>query len=263
MFRDYECTNCNEYGHGYSHCPQPIVSYGIILYDNIRKRYLMIRRKDSFGFIDFVKGKYSLSDLYHIKNSIAQMSNDEKDIILKNVNNFDKLWYTLNDVASSKKNNYFYNSQKKFENLKKGISFNGEIYTLEGLIRSCESNWNETEWEFPKGRKLKGESDVNCALREFEEETGLGIGSIQLLENVVPFEEIFIGSNHRSYKHKYFVAVKNDDGDYTVTKFQKSEVSKIEWKTFEESLSIIRNYHIEKKQVLFRVNYMLNNFALK
>lgn len=262
MFRDYECSNCNEYGHGYSHCPKAIVSFGIIVYDQLENKFLMIRRKDSFGFIDFVKGKYSLSNLYHIKNSIEQMSQQEKKKIKDNVNNFENLWnslYTDNET----KNNNFYNSQKKFEALKKGIQINSKLYTLSSLMNNSTSSWDETEWEFPKGRKLKGEPDMDCALREFEEETGYLKNSIEIVENIVPFEEIFIGSNHRPYKHKYFFALKRDDGNYSISKYQRSEVSKIEWKHFDDCLQSIREYNMEKKNILFRVNETIKNCCIR
>lgn len=252
MFRDYECSNCNVYGHGYSHCPNAIVSYGIILYDELNDKYLMIRRKDSFGFIDFVKGKYSLSNLFHIKNSIEQMSQQEKLKIVENLNNFESLWKSLYADNETRSNN-FYNSQKKFEALKRGIHINNKFYTLSRLMKESTTSWNETEWEFPKGRKLKGEPDIDCALREFEEETGYLKDSIQIVENIIPFEEIFIGSNHRPYKHKYFLAFKKDDGDYNISKYQRSEVSKIEWKHFDDCLQSIRNYNMEKKNILLRV----------
>ena len=99
-----------------------------------------------------------------------------------------------------------------------------------------KTNWNETEWEFPKGRRNQKEKDLDCALREFEEETGIDKIDIKIVENVLPFEEIFIGSNHKSYKHKYFLAFmeKSNDSDDNLNNFQKTEVSKLEWKTIND-----------------------------
>jgi hypothetical protein len=39
-----------------------LTSYGIIVYRKVNNKneYLMVRRKNSFGYIDFIRGKYSL-----------------------------------------------------------------------------------------------------------------------------------------------------------------------------------------------------------
>lgn len=260
-----ECTNCNKQGHGYNFCSEAITSFGVILYNPKSKRYLMIRRKDSFGFIDFVKGKYSLSNLFHIKSSLSQMSNAEKQLIKQNINHFDRIWTSFYDKADMKKNHNYHTSSKKFEALKKGTIINGQKHTLYGLLQECESDWHETEWEFPKGRKLKGEPEIDCAIREFVEETGLSASQLDIISNVYPFEEIFIGSNHRAYKHKYFVAVLNDENSLkqSLHNFQRSEVSKIEWKTFEECMRDIRDYSTEKKDVLSHVDQMFHSFHLQ
>jgi hypothetical protein len=48
------------------------------------------------------------------------------------------------------------------------------------------------------------ESDEMCELREFNEETGVHCMAIQRF--FMNFEEVFVGSNGVSYKHKYFLA---------------------------------------------------------
>ena len=61
MNKTYLCNNCSKIGHLIHQCKLPIISCGIILILIVNKKvyYLMIRRKDSFGYIDFIKGKYS------------------------------------------------------------------------------------------------------------------------------------------------------------------------------------------------------------
>ena len=108
-------------------------------------------------------------------------------------------------------------------------------------MNECTTQWSETEWGFPKGRHNNQEKDLLCALREFEEETGISKNNILVIENLLPFEESFIGTNHKSYKHKYFLAYSNENNsDFTLENFQKSEVSKLEWKTIDECLESIR-----------------------
>ena len=53
------------------------------------------------------------------------------------------------------------------------LSRNNELITLKDLIDKSTTRWEETEWEFPKGRRNFKEKDLECALREFEEETGI------------------------------------------------------------------------------------------
>ena len=78
-----------------------------------------------------------------------------------------------------------------------------------------------------KRSKKLSRKDISCALREFQEETGYSKNSINIIQNLVPFEEIFTGSNYKSYKHCYYVAHISDDVN-PLTDFQKSEVSKME-----------------------------------
>ena len=60
------CKNCNKYGHYVYNCRYPIISYGIIAYkyNNLKKLYefLMIRRKHTHGFNEFIRGKYSVNN---------------------------------------------------------------------------------------------------------------------------------------------------------------------------------------------------------
>jgi hypothetical protein len=77
----------------------------------------------------------------------------------------------------------------------------------------------------------------------------------------MPFEEIFIGTNHKSYKHKYFLAYMNETNEI-LNSFQVSEVSKIEWKTINECLECIRPYNLEKKNLITNINKVLQEYRL-
>jgi len=252
------CNNCSKNGHVLHQCKLPIISCGIILLQQINNiyYYLMIRRKDSFGYIDFIYGKYNPNNLYQVQQKIDEMSIEEKKRLLSL--SFDDLWKHLwgQPIINPLYKNEAFKSKKKFELLINGINYNGNIVTLKDLIDKSNTKWIDTEWEFPKGRKNYQEKDLDCALRECQEETGININDITIIENILPFEELFIGSNHKSYKHKYFIGVLQNKNNLSTDKlnYQTSEVSKIEWKTFDECLSSIRPYHIEKKKVLINVH---------
>jgi len=256
------CNNCGKFGHIYGQCKLPIISYGIILFQKSNKglQYLMIRRKDSFGYIDFIRGKYT-NNLLQMQRSIDEMSISEKERLLRNP--FEDLWKEFWGDNGIHHRGEIHVLTKKFESIKSGIMINDKLITLEYLIQNSTTSWQETEWEFPKGHKNFQEKDLDTALREFEEETGYLKQNITVIENIMPYEEIFIGSNHKSYKHKYFVAyLKEDEIIPDLPKFQESEVSKIEWKSLDECLSSIRPYNLEKQRIIKQVNYVLTNYIL-
>uniref|UniRef100_A0A6C0JFD6 Nudix hydrolase domain-containing protein n=1 Tax=viral metagenome TaxID=1070528 RepID=A0A6C0JFD6_9ZZZZ len=269
------CNNCGKLGHQFNQCKLPIISYGIILFtldtDNISEmkkdcigdknyKFLMIRRKDSFGFIDFIRGKYNTCNINQIQNIVNEMSNFEKERLLND--GFDKLWKDMwSDTPSSHYKNEELSSFKKFDSLKNGINIDEKVIKITDIVNNSHTNWIETEWEFPKGRKNFKEKDLVCALREFEEETGIPSNIIKIVENILPFEETFIGTNHKAYKHKYFLAFIKDNS-IDLTNFQKTEVSKLEWKNYDECINSIRPYNLEKKKLITNINKVLQEYRL-
>ena len=258
------CNNCGKQGHMFHQCKLPITSYGIIVFRSSTEgiQYLMIRRKDSFGYIDFIRGKYSTNNLAQLNTIIDEMSIDEKQRILTLP--FETLWSEMWGESNIQYKNEEYSSKKKFESIKEGILVNDKLITLKDIVEMSKTKWKETEWEFPKGRRNPKEKDLDCALREFEEETGISKTDIRIIENVIPFEEMFIGSNHKSYKHKYFLAFmeKSNDSDNNLNNFQKTEVSKLEWKTIDNCLESIRPYNLEKKGLIQNINKVLQEYRL-
>ena len=255
------CNNCGKTGHVFHQCRSPITSIGVIAYRKTSRgiEYLMIRRKDTLGYVDFMRGKYSLYNKDYLQNIINEMTIFEKNKIL--TMDFDELWKDLwGENIGIQYRSEERTSREKLNMLKNGIIAKDCEYSLETLINNSTTNWLETEWGFPKGRRNYQEKDITAALREFEEETGYYKNNLQVIQNVMPFEEIFTGSNYKSYKHRYFIAYLNTPKDKD--HFQCSEVSKLEWKLFEEGIQSIRPYNLEKREVLERVDKMLNEYSL-
>ena len=258
------CNNCGKQGHSFHQCKLPITSYGVIAFkaSNYGIQYLMLRRKDSFGFIDFVRGKYSPYNISQVQDIINEMSIEEKKRILTEP--FETLWQNM--WGNTNANQYKAEesaSIKKMETIKAGVNVNGEVVNLENLVKNSTTEWTETEWEFPKGRRNYKEKDLECALREFEEETGLSSTKLSIIENILPFEETFIGTNHKSYKHKYFLSFYNDnEKNDNLDGFQVTEVSKLEWKTLDKCLESIRPYSLEKKNLILNINKVLEEYRL-
>jgi 8-oxo-dGTP pyrophosphatase MutT (NUDIX family) len=261
------CNNCGKQGHSFHQCKLPITSYGVIAFraTNSGIQYLMLRRKDSFGYIDFIRGKYSPYNISQIQDIVSEMSTEEKQRLL--VEPFDVLWKNMwGDITTTQYKVEENVSMKKMEIIREGVTVNGEFTNLEQIIQNSNTNWIETEWEFPKGRRNYKEKDLDCALREFVEETGISASRLTIVENVLPFEETFIGTNHKSYKHKYFLAFLNDsssdDENIILNGFQITEVSKLEWKTIHNCLESIRPYSLEKRNLILNINKVLEEYRL-
>ena len=276
------CNNCGKSGHIYSNCSVPITSIGVIAfrnsseYEKIKEEnkkgececklenkyeYLMIQRTDSFGYVEFIRGKYSLYNCQYIKNIIDEMTVYEKNNILTKP--FNELWSLLwGEYSGIQYRGEEQVSKNKFLQLKNGIEMSSGVkYNLETLISSSTTKWETAEWGFPKGRRNHQEKDLDCGFREFEEETGYDKFSLKQIHNVIPYEEIFIGSNIKSYKNKYYLSYMSRD---TIQKneYQKSEVKNMKWLSYKECMDIIRPYNVEKKNIITSVNNTLNKFLI-
>ena len=260
------CNNCGKLGHLFHQCKLPITSIGIIAFriNNKKLEYLLIRRKDSLGFVDFLRGKYTLYNKEYLLNLLNKMTIKEKKFLLKG--NFNELWNHLwGENIGIQYRSEEKQSQDKFENLKKGIYINNYFkYNLESLIKESNNNYfnySEPEWGFPKGRRNYQEKDLFCALREFEEETGFDKSQLSIINNLLPVEEIYTGSNFKSYKHKYFVGYISYSSS-AKSSFQESEVSSLEWKSLTSAINDIREYNLEKIDLIIQVNKILEGYNL-
>jgi len=256
------CGNCGEEGHTYRRCLAPIMSLGVILYkvENGKIKYLMVQRRDTLGFVEFMRGKYNLENSKYIFELFKIMTESERIKILNN--DFDYLWQNLWMNKNLKKfQNEYNNSKKKFNILKKGIEIDNKKISLLIIHNSVNIYWKTPEWGFPKGRRNLRETDLQCAKREFEEESGYTSESYVIHTELDPVIELFSGTNNIRYKHIYYIGRSLCDVNLTINKDnfnQASEISKIKWSEFDEAINSIRDYNIEKREVIKKVNELLS-----
>ena len=257
-FNNNFCNNCANAGHNYQSCKYPITSIGLIAfrYFNSEMQYLMIQRKDSLGFVEFMRGKYPIHNIEYIQNIFNEMTVSEKERI--RTKSFDDLWNELwGKWIGTNYRGEERISREKHKSLKDGIMNKNIMYDVDYFINNSNTSWVDAEWGFPKGRRNFQEKDLNCAMREFEEETGISKMDVKLALNMVPYEEVFTGSNLKSYKHKYFLMYMDYNTSLKKGQFEKSEVSKMEWATYEQGISVIRDYNIERKRILNKIHHTI------
>jgi len=288
------CSNCGKYGHIKKICKEPNISIGIIYVNingnniNIKKKlfsncydidffnynhisslnkinnytdkikFLMICRKHSLNYVEFIRGKYIIN-IQNIINMMELMTKKEvSDILTKS---FDELWNNLWKETSNYKiyKDEYNKSKEKFNNL----------LTVENKekIKNLNLIYDDPEWGFPKGRRNGLESNLDCALREFKEETNIEIEKGNITQ-IIPFSEVFKGSNNNTYKTIYYLGINDNKINDLEIDINNNEVSKIEWLNYNEALEKIRPYYFTKKNIISKImlllisidNYSNNNY---
>ena len=284
------CSNCNKLNHDYKDCKEPITSWGIILINltsinknldkldklvthsnniNIKNkvfnifpqnykdlenlssymnnvRFLIVQRRHSIGFMDFLRGRYKIDNVDQINSLFQHMNKNEIELI--KTKSFDELWCEMWNNDQHRINNLkkdFNMAKTQFEKLKNG---DGIDLDLDFFVNNINPLYKFNEWGFPKGRKDRNETPIDCALREFKEETGMDVSKIKLINNIQPIEENLIGTNGIPYRHIYYVAEIYDNDIPNIT--NNNEIGCIGYFNYNEAQQLIREYHIEKKNIL-------------
>lgn len=284
------CNNCGKFGHLNRNCKEPITSIGIIcvrIADNeLRNKvvqktsliekifnilkfnsknnkfltildeynpkieFLMIKRKHSLGFLEFIRGRYDVEDYQKIVKLFEHMTEEEIDKI--KTSDFDTIWCDVwGKTAQLKIYEDEYNRSKEKYNLIKYKSDAHNVLGLKFFTDNITPKWKHGEWGFPKGRRSHYEKNLTCAIREFQEETGYTQDDYFLIENILPLKEVFLGTNGIPYKHIYYLAILNENCSDPTILDDNNEVGEIDWFTYSKCSSLIRTYHTEKKKVLY------------
>lgn len=257
------CRNCGYNGHLYKECKFPIMSYGLICYrvkPNGTFEYLMVQRKDSLAFMEFVRGKYDPYDLVFINTLLSHMTKDER--VLVSVKTFQELWNIVwhQTFVPRQTNEYFKDASDKFDKIKNGYYHVGvkEFINLSTLLERSVSQFFEPEWGFPKGRRYLKESDLECAIREFCEETTYNREHIKMVSHH-PYEETFYGTNNVLYRHSYYIAyMESQSVDHALMNpndlVQAREIRDVSWCSVDVVLDRIRIYNQERRSLFKQVN---------
>jgi len=230
-------------------------------------KFLLIRRKHTLGYIEFIRGRYSIENVDGIIFLFKQMT--RREIHLIGSKDFDYLW---NDLWSKNCDYIEDNDPYKNEKIKSRIKFNNLKYkhndnylNLEYYVKNVKPKWKFPEWGFPKGRRNFGESDISCAKREFQEESGFNNNDYVILNKIKRLDENFIGTNGKNYKHIYYLAVNICNKEPTIdinNTLQSNEIGDIGWFNFADAIKLIRPHHTERKKILTEsYMYIINNLS--
>jgi len=135
--------------------------------------FLLVCKTFSNEFLKIITSRYKKENLDISRISIFEA------YIIKN--------YKIGDVAKA----YFGDSSIKFKTFinKKFNDYKKYVKNLDGLLDDTYCT-DCQKWEIPKGHVEAGESSKRCALREFEEESGISNGDIHMYEKFKKIEKI-------------------------------------------------------------------------
>jgi 8-oxo-dGTP pyrophosphatase MutT (NUDIX family) len=258
------CNNCGLRGHPFRECPDPILSCGILLLRNRKSpgeptalpldindlEVLMVRRKDSMAYTEFIRGKYDPANVEYVEMLLQNMTQSELGRLQNEP--FESLWTRL------------WNSIDKYENeYRRALD---KFDQVRNIIGKAVSVYTEPEWGFPKGRRLKCESDNGCAEREFFEETNVRRNCYVMVSGV-QLEETFHGTNGVPYQHKYFVALLTRPADFDIhqrfTMMQRREISAIGWKTLPDCMELTRPQYTQRRALLEELSAIAQTFEVR
>ena len=255
------CNNCGEKGHVFKACKHPIISCGLLL---IRGAFeplklpadpktigvLMVKRKDSMAYMEFIRGKYDIANPDYIGILLKNMTKFEHQLILRE--EFETLWTRLWGVGRDTRSAEFEYSKEKYNTINR-----------KELIERNPTTYSDPEWGVPKGRRSKGETDLECAIREFEEETNIGDCAYIVRPNLCLVEK-FKGTNNVDYQHNYFVATLKSsssiDLSQSLTSMQSREISEVAWKSISQCKSLTRPHYSERIKVFENLERIIGTY---
>ena len=247
------CNNCGKKGHVFKSCLFPTMSCGIILINNQKLpiknslEVLMVKRKSSMAYTEFLRGKYEIENSEYIRKLLSNMTLQEHQYLISD--NFEDLWIKHWGSESDTSSKEYQSSSEKFIKL----DFNELLKDIKGF--------EESEWGFPKGRRMHRESDLDCAIREFSEETNIERSSYTICSNLI-LKEQFTGTNGIGYLHTYFIAlIKSEKPILTqLNLMQEKEISDISWKSLKQCRELTRPHYSQRLEMLNSLERIVNTF---
>ena len=253
------CNNCGMVGHAYRECRHPVLSYGHILFrdDLSEPKILMIQRKDSLCYIELIRGKYDPNNHSYIIKLLSKCTRNERRRMIDLP--YQELWGDLWCLNTKEKM-----SSRFRKDYLKGFQNYSKVCDWSKLVREIDPTlfYEESEWEFPKGRRNPGETNKECGAREFQEETNYIKDDYTLIDNIAPIDESYVGENRVRYKHVYYIGkLTNLTKKATIdlqNHAQSHEIKNILWLTRSEALSKLRDYQTTKRHIIQKIFLLID-----
>lgn len=173
---------------------------------------LLVRKNNTFAFVNFILQKHSRNEHRKILSLLNRMTFDEK-ITISSLD-FSIIWHRFQGANPRLKfpPDGFKMKREDLERFHTcNANFANTFLVDKGkLLRELiEKSFNsEPLWEIPKGRKNPDEGNLNCAIRETEEETSMTHDQYIILPD--PPVKYSQQTSYVNYECTYYIAVIKD-----------------------------------------------------
>lgn len=198
---------------------------------------LLVCKRFTYSYNSFVHSRYNSGDNSALITLFNGMTVDEKLDILSL--NFMQIWYRI--WLNSPRNTNYYIAKNKFETT---FLPDGGARLRKLITKSTNAN---KIWEIPKGRRRNNESELQCAIREFGEETGIAKKSYRIF----PWAKrtySYVDAGIRYANTYYFAFTKHNIEPHISFGIQEQidEISDIKWMSIDEIRYIDETGRLEK-----------------
>lgn len=213
-------------------CFAPIEENGVT-----RLKVLLGTKRFSYALNEIAQGKYT-ADKAELAKKFDNMYLEDKLVVASMT--FDYIWYRV--WLNFHRTPSYYIAKSKFEST--FLVDQGNM-----LRRLIERSKNKPRvWEVPKGRKKnKSEADINCAMREFQEETGMTSKMYKLYPDVK--RTYSFTDNGITYINTYYLAFTRTPISPEISlknKDQVDEMGELKWMDLDEIRTVDTNGHLEQ-----------------
>lgn len=215
-------------------------NYGVILCTKINDElhFALVKRRSSYGLIHILKGNLDVKafaelSLYEKTNliRICRMDFGWQDIF--------KEFYQLTTEPLHRYDRYLNN-------------FIQRRHTILEMLQNSPTLFPYGVWGFPKGKRERNETEMDCALRELYEETDILPQDITLSDINLPVE------NYNGWLYQYYVySITTDNVENRI--IDDGEISDVVWCSFKDALRLIPQCMEEKRKQL---RYVYNNIKI-
>ena len=228
--------------------PMSEPNYGTILCSSLDGviLYALVKRATTYGLGALLRGGWE-------DKNFAEISNNEKlklHLICNLQGDYKQLFYELyrslgKDKSQSEEtymkicNMYFDRFIKNREWIREKLLAIDVIYPY-GI------------WGFPKGKRDRNETEIECAVRELFEETKISTSDILFTNIEVPIE------NYYGWIYKYYVCV-TDPKSIENKVMDEGEISDVVWCSYEEAMYLIPQVMEEKRSILTTLHITLTS----